>query len=56
MDIGTKKEPGRELNRAEVDEIVGGHIAPIQDEIPSGHPGDATGTPAGGPIDYSNGD
>jgi hypothetical protein len=54
MDIGTKSEPGRELAKVEVDEISGGHIAPNLDEIPSGHPGDATGEPAGGPVDYSN--
>ena len=55
MDIGTKKEPGRELGKAEVDEIGGAHIAPIPDDTAPGYPGDATGGPSGAPVDYSNG-
>ena len=52
MDIGTRREPGRELGKAEVKEISGGNLNTMPDDIPSDSPGVV---PTGGPVDYTNG-
>ena len=50
MDIGTKREPGRELGKAEVNQVSGGdHLA---EERPEEFPGEPGGcTPTGMPVD-----
>ena len=55
MDIGTKKEPGRELNLDEVRGIGGGYIAPdpedpTQPPSPDDPFGGGDATP---PVDYA---
>ena len=52
MDIGTKKEPGRELDVDQARGVNGGYIAPDIDD-PSQRPSDdplGSGAP---PVDYS---
>ena len=47
MDIGTKQEPGRELGKAEVNQVSGGDHLP-DDTLES--PGNDGCVPGGGPI------
>jgi hypothetical protein len=52
MDIGTKNEPGRELDANAVRDVSGGHIAPTPDEPPPQE--DPLGSPgAPPPMDYA---
>jgi len=48
MDIGTKRDPGRELGKAEVDKVSGGDRLP--EDLPEEFPGEPGCMPAGGPI------
>ena len=48
MDIGTKDEPGRELDVNSVNAVAGGHVAPDE----GGEAGDASGS-GGAPVDYA---
>jgi hypothetical protein len=48
MDIGTQKEPGRELGKAEVAQVSGGDHLP--DEIAEEFPGEGGCVPMGIPV------
>ena len=55
MDIGTKREPGRELGKAEVKQVSGGDHLPDDILVAPGDGGcvpggGAIGGPSGGPI------
>ena len=51
MDIGTKKEPGRELGIDEAREVNGGYIAPDLEDPPADDPFGPGSPPP--PVDYS---
>ena len=50
MDVGTKEEPGRELDANAVQDVSGGHVSPDRPEDP---PIDPLGGSGGAPVDYS---
>lgn len=51
MDIGTKKDPGRELQTNDAKQIGGGQMLPDPDP----NPADPLGIGGGGPpVDYTN--
>ncbi len=54
MDIGTKKEPGREIDPNEAQRIGGGYIAPqLEDPTKPPSPDDPFGGGDTPPVDYS---
>lgn len=54
MDIGTKNEPGRELDTNEVRDVNGGYVAPDLEDPSKQAPDDPLGgSSAPPPVDYS---
>ncbi len=53
MDIGTTKDPGRELDMNEAREVNGGYIAPDLEDPSNKAPDDPLGGSSTPPVDYS---